>query len=985
MNQPLPAVLRSLLCSLLMVTSSSSLLAQQDNAPPWIAMDYGPYMTHSFQAAEPAGNIAYKGLWIRLGKEGQSVLFDTDLLRYAGAWLESDLDWRNVIFDGSHGTHPRVLGDQLMGNPLQPGWAHQTSFKDPRPRPHGPLDHDHARFRGLYLHGRQVILSYTVGPTGILELAGLADNDSATAVTRTLEIDAHDQPLLLNVSTRPVGLEASSRRTKNGTLLLFAEPAAEKQTTEGKQDQLKQQLRQKLLAHWTFDAEAAGPIHNQLGTLFSGVSSTTARQQGVRGQALLLAGKDRVTISQHEQMKMGLDDFTITAWVRTSKGGTIFARGPAKGIWEPQGKTMFVRGGKLCFDVGWVGAIVSRRTVADGKWHHVAVSCRADGLTQLYVDGQADNAKALKSPGAEQHVIKIGHTADNFVPPLTGALDDVTFHQRVLTPAEVAHLAGGVKRVGESRAVAWTGSAKATLIDHETQLQLKIAPASKTSQLTLLFWKGEAAAIDAVASLADQQPGNLSLAKLTQGGPARYADKTITTTARQGEEKGPYAIDELTLPRDNPWRAWMRLGGFDFFKDGRRAAVCTWNGDLWIVEGLATELGQLHWRRVATGMFQPLGVKIVDETIYVGCRDQITRLHDLNGDGEMDFYQTFNNDHQVTEHFHEFAMDLQTDSKGNFYYAKSARHALDSVVPHHGTLIRVSPDGRTSEIVCNGFRAANGVGIGPRGELATSDQEGHWTPANRINICRPGGFYGNMYSFHVGERPEAYDPPLVWLPKNVDRSPAAQLWVDSDRWGPFQDHMISTSYGTGKLWHVMYEEVEGVIQGGVTAFPIQFPTGIMRGRFRPDDGQLYLSGMVGWSSSTGVDGGFFRLRRTSQPVLMATSMRVVSDGIEVTFSDPLSPDAATDIDNYAVEQWNYRWSANYGSPHFKVSNPRTRGQDEVEVYDVVLRPDGKTVFLEIEDLKPVMQMQISFNIRSAADQTIKGDIWLTINKVPGGK
>ncbi len=59
-------------------------------------------------------------------------------------------------------------------------------------------------------------------------------------------------------------------------------------------------------------------------------------------------------------------------------------------------------------------------------------------------------------------------------------------------------------------------------------------------------------------------------------------------------------------------------------------------------------------------MFQPLGVKIVDGKIYVTCRDQITRLNDLNGDGETDFYENFNNDHQVTEHFHEFAMGLQT-------------------------------------------------------------------------------------------------------------------------------------------------------------------------------------------------------------------------------------------------------------------------------------------------------------------------------------
>jgi len=107
----------------------------------------------------------------------------------------------------------------------------------------------------------------------------------------------------------------------------------------------------------------------------------------------------------------------------------------------------------------------------------------------------------------------------------------------------------------------------------------------------------------------------------------------------------------------------------------------------------------LTWRRIASGLFQPLGLKAVGGSINVCCRDQIVRLRDLNGDGETDFYENFNNDHQVTEHFHEFAMDLQTDAEGNFYYAKAARHGLPALVPHHGTLLKVRKDGSRTEIL----------------------------------------------------------------------------------------------------------------------------------------------------------------------------------------------------------------------------------------------------------------------------------------------
>ena len=124
------------------------------------------------------------------------------------------------------------------------------------------------------------------------------------------------------------------------------------------------------------------------------------------------------------------------------------------------------------------------------------------------------------------------------------------------------------------------------------------------------------------------------------------------------------------------------------------------------------------------------------------------KQEDRNGDGETDYYRCFNNDHQVTEHFHEFAMGLQSDKDRNFYYAKSARHALTALVPHHGTLLKVAADGSKTEILANGFRAANGVCVNGDGSFYVTDQEGHWTPKNRINRVVPGGFYGNMLGYH---------------------------------------------------------------------------------------------------------------------------------------------------------------------------------------------------------------------------------------------
>lgn len=313
---------------------------------------------------------------------------------------------------------------------------------------------------------------------------------------------------------------------------------------------------------------------------------------------------------------------------------------------------------------------------------------------------------------------------------------------------------------------------------------LRVAAGQTPIALTVYIGSGDQETLAAHA--AKGSPTNLE--KLIDGGPPQWPDQ-LQTEPTIGDNATPLAADVLTRPVDNPWHCQLRLTGLDFL-DEDRAAICSWDGDVWIAEGLASTTGALRdantdaedsqqasgllWRRIASGLFQPLGLKVIDGKIFVTCRDQIVVLHDLNGDGETDFYENFNNDHQVTEHFHEFAMGLQADRECNLYYAKSARHALPAVVPHHGTLLRVSKDGQRTDIVATGFRAANGVCLNPDGTFFVTDQEGHWIPKNRINWVRDGRYYGNVFGYHdvTDTSDEAMEPPVCWITNAFDRSPA---------------------------------------------------------------------------------------------------------------------------------------------------------------------------------------------------------------------
>ena len=105
------------------------------------------------------------------------------------------------------------------------------------------------------------------------------------------------------------------------------------------------------------------------------------------------------------------------------------------------------------------------------------------------------------------------------------------------------------------------------------------------------------------------------------------------------------------------------------------------------------------------------------------------------------------------------------------------------------------------------------------------------------------------------------------------------------------------------------------------------------------------------------------------------------DVIEVAFSEPLAADA-TDLQNWSVEHWNYRWTEKYGSDDYSVSNPEKKGRDRVEVRAARLSADQRRVTLEIPGLKPVMQMKIKFVLRAADGAAVEGEIHNTINKVP---
>jgi hypothetical protein len=520
-------------------------------------------------------------------------------------------------------------------------------------------------------------------------------------------------------------------------------------------------------------------------------------------------------------------------------------------------------------------------------------------------------------------------------------------------------------------------------------LKLDLAPSDKSKHFTVLICREQvdqlkAAVADGFFTFMVEAHGAYSaLRELTKGGNARW--EAIGSKGTLGKSNQPYVLDRIELPDKNPWNAWMRLTAFDFFPDGS-AAVATLNGDVWLVTGLDESLTNVTWTRFATGLYEPLGLKVVDNKIHVLGRDQITRLHDLNGDGEADFYENFNNAGVVNPSYHGFAFELQTDSQGNFYYTRTG-HRADPGYPAHGCVIRVSKDGTRHDVIATGLRAPNALTTGPNDEIAVADNQGNWVPTTRLDILSPQSrrdalppFLGYLPQHHRETAPTECPPPTLWIPHKLDPSAGSAAWITTDKWGPFTNNLAHTSFGRAALLMVLPDEQYK--QAAVLRMPLNFDTGIMRARFHPIDGQLYVAGVGGgWQAGGPRDGGFYRIRYTGRPVHLPHRFRVEKTGVRLSFPNPLDPESAADPDNYGVERWNYRWTAEYGSPEYSVSDPTKKGRDEVEVKSVTLSNDRKSVLLELADFQPVMQLMIQTHVKAADGTDIETEVYGTINRI----
>ena len=490
-----------------------------------------------------------------------------------------------------------------------------------------------------------------------------------------------------------------------------------------------------------------------------------------------------------------------------------------------------------------------------------------------------------------------------------------------------------------------------------------IAPSVKITHLRL-------SARDGNARSAKRDSGENDLRQFTSGGARRWAT-TVQTAVARGEDKGGYALDVLTAPLANPFGAWMRISALDFFSDGRIAAS-TLSGDVWIVSWEEGIPDALTWSRFAAGLYEPLGLRIVDDKVYVRGRDRITRLHDLNGDGEADFYENFYADeNEIGASYHAFIYDLQTDRQGNFYFSQSGYKS-----PLTGGVVRIDREGRYPEFIGTDLRNPNGIGVGgPHDWVTVSDNPSGKAVYNGFTIGRKGAIYGYEKNRNL--------PMLTVVPARVDSSTTGQCWSDEERWGPLGGSLVFGSWSRCALFYTLVQDL------GDTKFPngfsVRFPWDLksapLRPRASPADGQLYVAAQRGWDSIAQLDGAIYRIRHTGKPDYLLSGAAATREGIRLTFPCELDPTSVKATAFSAVRVSDQKQDAGKPQPlgGAKLIDPHTV---EIEIPDIGMevverRTDKKTGSVRVN---PAISLR--FSLLAEDGTPLEQTVHATINSLP---
>jgi hypothetical protein len=447
-----------------------------------------------------------------------------------------------------------------------------------------------------------------------------------------------------------------------------------------------------------------------------------------------------------------------------------------------------------------------------------------------------------------------------------------------------------------------------------------------------------------------------------------------------------------TLTNLRPEGFQPQVSAMDWMDDGR-LVITTWGGsdttkgEAYIVSGVTgkTAPGKVKYKKIAEGLREPMGVAVVDDTIYVSQKHELTELRDTNGDEVADSTRTVAT-WPYGGNFHEFAFGLLYKG-GDFYLNLSVSINLGGAttdpqpVANRGTSIKVNKRTGKVSYVAGGLRTPNGLGWGPDNGLFVTDNQGGWLPSSKLLHIKPERFF-NHYTNPAGPfDANKVTKPVLWLPQNeIANSPSTPVLLKQ---GPFKGQMLIGDVTYGGLQRAYLEKVNGEFQGAVFRHTQGLESGVNRTTIGPD-GSIYIGGL-GADGNWGQEGklryGLQKLTPNGTTAFDMKSMSATSTGFTVEYTKPLSDETVKNIAAaYKIEQWRYAATPQYGGP--KVD------EEKLTVTAAKVSSDRRKVTLAVDGLQPdrVVHLRSPRPFAAAGgEQLWSTEAWYTLNAIPGAQ
>ncbi|MCG5446603.1 ricin-type beta-trefoil lectin domain protein [Micromonospora sp. NIE79] len=437
-----------------------------------------------------------------------------------------------------------------------------------------------------------------------------------------------------------------------------------------------------------------------------------------------------------------------------------------------------------------------------------------------------------------------------------------------------------------------------------------------------------------------------------------------------------------------------KVTGMDWLADGR-LVISTWggsdqsgtsqDGEVWILgnTGGATSPGTVTTKKIAGGLKEPMGLKVVDGVVYVTEKQRLTRLVNTGGDEVAERLETVAT-WPYGGNFHEFAFGLLYQD-GFFYLNLSVSinsgGATTNPQPatNRGTTLKVNKDTGAVSYVAGGLRTPHGIGWGPEGGIFVTDNQGGWLPSSKLVHVKQGRFFNHFTNPAGPFDTAAVTQPVLWMPQNeIANSPSTPLYLTSGR---YAGQFVIGDVTYGGLQRANVEKVNGEYQGALFRLTQGLEAGVSEVNVGPD-GAIYVGGLGAggnWGQTGKLSYGLQKLTPNTATTFEMLAMRATTTGFEVEYTQPVSTATATDLAaRYKLKQWRYVATSNYGGPKID--------EETLTVTSATLSADGKKVSLTVPGRKAgrVVYLRSPRPFTSTSGQSLwSTEAWYTLNSIPG--